>query len=322
MSTKWIRAIVLIVAIGCTGWAHSKLPLARPGDLDVEFVPSPRVASAASFGFKAILADFHWLKAVQAVGGDETVDAELARTLGKLIDVVTTLNPHVGHPYRFAAVWLIHDEELVREAIRLLERAVEYHPDDWRNYFYLGFDHFFYLAEYAEAAEALEIAMDLPGSPAYLPRLVARLKSEHADIDVAEVFLRELLRRTEDEEARARLQIALDEIEIEYKARLLDRARELYRERTGHDIRSVDDLVRPPDRVLARLPSPEPDGIPPSLSRGSVWQIDPDDGRIESSYLGSRYEVHYSDGDRKRLKVGREVGRTGESNQEAESVDG
>ena len=137
-----------------------------------------------------------------------------------------------------------------------------------------------------------------------------------------EVFLRELLRRTEDDEARARLQIALDEIEIEYKARLLDRARELYRERTGHDIRSVDDLVRPPDRVLARLPSPEPDGIPPSLSRGSVWQIDPDDGRIESSYLGSRYEVHYSDGDRKRLKVGREAGRAGESNQEAGSIDG
>ncbi len=322
MSTKWIRTIVLIAAIGCTGWAHSRLPLTTEGDLDVEFVPSPQVARAASFGFKAILADFHWLKAVQAVGGDQTVDAELARYLGKLIDVVTTLNPHVGHPYRFAAVWLTHDEELVRDAIRLLERAVEYHPDDWRNYFYLGFDHFFYLAEYAEAAKAIEIAMDLPGSPAYLPRLVARLKSEHADIDVAEVFLRELLRRTEDQEARARLQIALDEIEIEYKARLLDRAREVYRERVGHDIASVEDLVRPPNRVLERLPSPEPDGIPASLSRGSVWQIDPKDGRIESSYLGSRYEIHYSDVDRERLRLRSERPRTGKSKQEAMSADG
>ena len=322
MSTKWIRTIVLIAAIGCTGWAHSRLPLTRVTDQGEQFVPSPRVASAMAFGFNAILADYHWLQAVQVVGGDATVDAPMARHLGKLIDVVTTLNPHVGHPYRFAAVWLTHDEELVREAIRLLERAVENHPDDWRNYFYLGFDHFFYLAEYPEAAEALEVAMRLPDSPAYLPRLVARLKSEHADIDVAEVFLRELLQGTDDEEARAKLQIALDEIEIEYKARFLDRARAVYRERTGHDITSVADLIRPPNRVLEKLPSPEPDAIPESLSRGSVWEIDPEDGRIESSYLGSRYEVHYSEGDRNRLKAWGRHQRISDSNREAGSADG
>ena len=235
-------------------------------------------------------------------GGNAIVDARKARHLGKLVDVVTTLNPHVGHPYRFAAVWLTHDKQLVREGNRLLERAILHHPEDWRNYFYLGFNHFFYLLDYSAAADALEIAMTLPNAPAYLPRLVARLKSQHADVDVGEVFLRELVRTTQDEEAKAKLQIALDEIEIEYKARHLDRARAAYVELFGRDIRLLEDLTRDPNRVLERLPNAEPDGLPASLSRGSVWEIDPESGRIQSSYLGSRYEIHYSGSDRRRIK--------------------
>ena len=302
LAAKFNRVVLLVAAIACTGWAHSRVPMTTRSDLGESFVPSPRVASATAFGFNALLADYHWLQAVQVIGGDASVDAGAARHLAKLIDVVTTLNPHVGHPYRFAAVWLTHDEELVRNGNQLLERAIRTHPDEWRNYFHLGFNHFFYLANYLEAARALEVAMNLPNSPAYLPRLVARLKSQHADIDVAEVFLRELVRTTEDEEARAKLQVALDEIEIEYKARHLDRARAAYLALAGRDIEVVEDLIHDPHRILEKLPNPEPDLIPSSLSRGSVWEIDPESDRIESSYLGNRYEVHYSGSDRERIK--------------------
>jgi tetratricopeptide (TPR) repeat protein len=322
VSTKFNQVALLVAAIACTGWAHANVPVTTRSDLGERFVPAPRVASAMSFGFEAILADYHWLQAVQVVGGDEVVDADKARHIGKLIDVVTTLNPHVDHPYRFAAVWLTHDEELVRQGNRLLERAIEYHPDDWRNHFYLGFNHFFYLGTYDEAAAALETAMRLPGSPAYLPRLVARLKSHTADIDVAEIFLRELLRSTEDDDARARLQIALDEIEIEYKARHLDRARAAYVALAGHDIERIEDLIRAPNRVLEKLPSPEPDAIPSSLSRGSRWQIDAETGRIESSYIGSRYEVHYSAVDRLRIEAWGKDDEANRANPEDADSDG
>ena len=94
----------------------------------------------------------------------------------------------------------------------ITERGIAHHPEDWRNYFHLGFNHFFYLGDYDEAARVLETAVRLPGRPAYLPRLVARLKSQTSDIEVAEIFLREMLQTTEDEEGRAKLQAALDEI--------------------------------------------------------------------------------------------------------------
>ena len=302
MTTKSLQVVLLLIAVCSTGWAHSRIPNTTRAGLGEGFVPSPRVAQAMAFGFDAVLADYHWLQAVQVVGGTDVVEASHARQLGKLVDVVTTLNPHVGHPYRFAAIWLTHDEGLVREGNRLLQRAIEYHPDDWRSYFYLGFNHFFYLGEYEQAAAALEIAMELPGAPAYLPRLVARLHSQTHDIEVAEVFLRELLRSSSDADARAKVQVALDEIEIEYKARLLDRARAAYRELAGRDVDSLEDLVQGPHRVLEQLPSPEPDAIPASLSRGSTWLIDGDTDRVVSTYIGARYEVHFSAIDRKRLE--------------------
>jgi len=306
MSTKIEQVILLIVAACCTGWAHAQSPLRAGPELGDGFVPSPTVAKVLSFGFDALAADYHWLQAVQIVGGTDRIEASHARHLGRLVDVVTTLNPNVGHPYRFAAVWLTHDEALVREGNRLLERAIEHHPEDWRHFFYLGFNHFFYLGEYEQAADALEVAMDLDGAPAYLPRLVARLRSETGGIEVAEVFLRELLRDSGDDEARAKIQVALDEIEIEYKARHLERARRAHRTLTGRDIESVQDLVRGPHRVLERLPSAEPDAIPPSLSRGSTWEIEPETDRIVSSYLGARYELHYSTVDRRRLEQRRD----------------
>lgn len=298
MPSKYIQVALLIAAVCCTGWAHAHLPNTTRADRGAEFVPAPHIVDAASLGFDALLADYYWLQAIQVVGGNDIVNEETASHLGKLIDVVTTVNPHVDHPYRFAAVWMTHSPTQVQFANRLLERAIEYHPQDWRNYFYLGFNHFFYLGEFSKAAAELEIAMDLQGAPAYLPRLVARLKSQEGDIDVAELFLRQLVETTSDEAQVAKLESALDEIEIEYKARHLDRAREAYLSLAGHDIQSVGDLIRGRYRVLETLPSPEPDAIPASLSRGSVWKIDAKTGEIVSSYLGARYVVHYSGFDR------------------------
>ncbi len=293
MSPKILQVLALVAVALATGWTHARLPNATRADLGSQFVPAPRAVEFASMGFDAIVADYYWLQAVQVAGAKDIIDEDTAGHLGRLVDVVTTVNPHVDHPYRFAAVWMTHSEEQVRFANRLLERAVAHHPDQWRNYFYLGFNRFFYLGDFSGAAEALEVATTLPGAPHYLPRLVARLNSQQGDIDVAEVFLRQLLETTTDETELARIESALDEIEIEYKARHLDRARVAYERLSGRDIGSVGDLIRAPWRVLETLPNPEPESLPSSLSRGSIWDLD-DEGRIVSTYYGTRYEVHYA----------------------------
>ncbi len=300
MRRRLVGAAAGLALVLATASVHARIPTTPRAQRGQAFVPRPQLAKALSFGFDAVVSDFYWLQAVQVVGSTPQDPSAHATLLGRLIDVVTTLDPWVDHPYRVAAVWLTDSEKSVRTANRLLERGIAHHPDEWRDYFYLGFNHFFYLQENARAADRLEQAAALPGSPAYLPRLVARLRSESGGLEAAALFLNQLIREAPDEASRAAYQGALDEIEIEFRARHLDRARVLYQQRSGRDIGAVEDLLVPPHGVLPVLPDAEPSSLPPALRRGSGWELDPDTGRIQSDYYGSRYEVIFNPWHRER----------------------
>jgi hypothetical protein len=285
------RILAALILVPITLAAHRALPSPTRAERGERFVPRPQAARLAALGFDALVADFYWLQAVQVVGGARFDPSQHATLLAGLIDVTTTLDPWVDHPYRFAAVWLTDSPENVRRANRLLERGIAYHPRDWRNRFYLGFNHFFYLDESTPAADAIAGAIDLPGAPRHLRRLVARLRAESAGLETAAAFLGQLAASTPDPYARAEYEKALDEIQTERLARVLDRAREEYRRRVGRDLEALEELVRGPQAVLRTLP-PEP--------HGWEWSIDSESGRIVSSYYGHRYEPQIHPTDQKR----------------------
>jgi hypothetical protein len=285
-----VAALAIASAIG---WSSARLPHAPSQAAGEAFVPDPGLARLAAVGFEALVADFYWMRAVQIVGSKNGATGR-SHQIGRLLDVVTTLDPWVDHPYRFAALWMTDDAAAVRHANRLLERGIEHHPDSWLNRFYLGFNHFFYFGETAEAAVVLEPAVGMPGAPRYLGRLVARLRSEAGggEIEAAAAFLRELHRHTDDPYVRAEYEKALDEIEVERRARLLDAARKEFQRRHGRDITSVEELARGPKRVLRALP-PEPNGW--------EWKLD-ENGEIVSSYVGHRYSLRIDGTNRLRIQ--------------------
>jgi Tfp pilus assembly protein PilN len=258
------------------------------------FVPEPEHARLSSLGFDSVVADYYWLQALQLVGGERGDTRKHAPLIVELIDVVTSLDPWVGHPYRFAAVWLTDSEESVRAANRLLERGIAHHPLDWRNRYHLGFNHFFYLEENFRAADVLEEALPLEGVPNYLGALTARLRLSHGGLEMAAGFLAELARTAQDEYAKAEYLKALDEIETERRARYLDAAREEYWRRHGKDIESVEDLRRGPEAILQQLPAAHPQ------FDFSEWVLDETSGQIVSSYYGTRYELHSTPRDTER----------------------
>jgi hypothetical protein len=264
------------------------------------FVPRPDQARFSTLGFDALVADYYWLTAVQIVGGERSGVGRHAALLARLIDVVTTVDPWVGHPYRFAAIWLTDSIESVRSANALLERGIAYHPLDWRNRHYLGFNHFYYLLDDQKAAEVLEGAVRLPKAPAYLAKLAAKLRTSGDSLETAAAFLEELARSSEDPYAEAEYRKSLDELETERRARWLDEARVVYQQRAGRDIERVEDLLRGPYAVLPELPPAHPH------FDGFRWKVHPETGRIVSSFYGSRYAPHVPPFDRTRRPRWRE----------------
>jgi hypothetical protein len=290
----WRRVGAAIVAIAVTAAVHSAMDTSAAIDGDRMRVPNPESVRLASVGFDAVISDYYWLQALQLVGGDRGDSSQKAETIAELIDVVTTLDPWVGHPYRFAAVWLTDSERNVRRANHLLERGIAHAPLDWRNRYHLGFNHFYYLGENLRAADIFEEALPLPGVPRYLGPLVARLRLNLGGLEMAGQFLAELADSTSDEFSRAEYLKALDEISTERFARILDTAREEYRRRHGRDISAVSELVAGPDPILRRLPPAHPHFEWPD------WEIDESSGRIVSSFYGSRYRLHMTKRDEER----------------------
>ncbi len=278
----------------------------RLGDDEV-FVPRPTQARYSALGFDGVAADYYWLLAVQVLGRARADTGGKSELIGRLIDVVTTLDPWVGHPYRFAAVWLIDSLESVQAANRLLERGIAYHPRDWRNRHYLGFNHFFYLGDTQAAAEALEPAVGLPKAPRYLGALVAKMRADHEGLETSARFLVSLAAASEDGYARAGYMKALDEVETERRARRLDDARVEYRRRNGRDITRVEDLLLGSIPVLRGLPPAHPQ------FEKFRWELDPESGEIVSSFYGRRYEPRIQTRDRQRREEWRRQRKAEES---------
>ncbi len=296
-----LRVALTLVALVTTGSVHAHMDTTARIERGETFVPRPDRARAMALGFDSVVADYYWLMAVQAVGGSVGGHDFPTEHIGRLIDVVTTVDPWVDHPYRFAALWLTDDEANVRRANRLLLRGIAHHPTDWRNRYHLGFNHFFYLEENQRAADVLETAIPLSGSPRYLGPLVARLRTSGGGLETAAAFLQELDRTAEDEYSRAEYQKALDEIQTERAARFLDAARDAFERRFGRDIERVEDLVTGPNPVLRGLPPAHPQ------LDGFRWRLNRETAEIVSSFYRKRYQLHVHPSDRLRQEHWREL---------------
>jgi tetratricopeptide (TPR) repeat protein len=287
----------LIAAV--TALVHASMSTPSAASSGRISVPTPQRARALSFGFEPVIADYYWIQALQIVGDAERPEGR-NQTVAALIDLVTGLDPWVDHPYRFAALWLNESEAEVRHANELLEKGIAYHPRDWRNRFYLGYNLFFYLEDHARAADALESALAQPDAPDYLGSFVTRLRASGDSLDTAMLFVQQLIAQTEDEYAKAEYLEVFDELETERRARLLDRARAEFRRRNGRDIAAPGELWNGPQRVLTGAPAAHPQ------IAGERWVIDRASGEIVSSYYRRRYRIHTNPADEADKRAWRE----------------
>jgi len=293
VATLATRLLLMAAALGATLAAHARIPVPVAAALPAPEPQQPERTGFPTFGFDALVGDTRWLQAVQIVGNARVDLVGSAPVIQHLIEAVVAVDPFVDHPYRFASLWLVNDIEQVRAANRILERGVAYHPNEWRNRFYLSFNHFLYLGDVEAAARELEGAVDLPGAPRYLANLLARLRSEKDGLEAAAAYLSELMQQTDDPWKQAEFGKALDEIETERRARLLDQARAVYRKREGRDIEKVEDLATGDAAILSELPAE---------LHGWGWVLDPESGRIQSPYYGRRYRLNMQESDRDRVE--------------------
>jgi tetratricopeptide (TPR) repeat protein len=152
------------------------------------YVDGP-TAKRMSLAFNGLAADWYWMRSLQYVGkkivtyqdahaGEfdlndlSTLDLHL---LPSLLRVTTTLDPQFIPAYEYGAVIL--PDVNAAEAVSLLNQGVAANPTSWRLHHHLGYI-YWQQQNYEKASEVYAQGFKLPGAPAWMSAMAARMKAE------------------------------------------------------------------------------------------------------------------------------------------------
>ncbi len=238
---------------------------------DELYFGSPAAVKKIALGYEGLAADVYWMRAIQYYGRrDEAAKRPVRyKNLRRLLDITTTLDPDLLDAYRAGSSFLAEADPVGAgqpyEAIKLLDKGIARHPQEWRLWFDKGFVYFWFVKDFKLAGETWLAGSRLQTAPPWMEGLAAMALSRGGAVDSA----RALWRRQYQESSRAdvkdnarnhlvSIQVAEDLWTLEY---FLNR----YRARTGTFPQSLDDLVR--EGSLKFIPS-DPLGTPYVYDRG------------------------------------------------------
>ena len=193
---------------------------------DRYFLPSERWLVPLSLGYREAAAGLVWTRLLVYYGGqyDHRGDFDY---LEAYLDAVTTLDPYFYRAYSWGSTSPIYNGTIitiedVRASIRILDRGLEYFPDDGRLHYYLGFQYYFELVPFLEGEEqdrARRIGVDemctaalLGGAPTSMPLFCSSLAERQGLDFLARERLIQALVNTDDQRTRARIEERLERL--------------------------------------------------------------------------------------------------------------
>ncbi len=237
----------------------------------LRLLPSGDVLKPALLGYHHLAADVLWLQVVQVLGQKEIPQPDYEWAYHAL-DVITTLDPRYVYAYDAGGIVLAELAGDIESSNRLLKKGLAANPEAWRLAFQLGFNHFFHLHDYRAAADYMAVAAQLPGRPAYVPELAARLYAEAKHPDLALHFLASMRQSTSDPSVIEALDRRRDEVLIERDLVMIEQAVGRYWKRHGRYPLSL--AVLADERLLDRIP------VEPF---GGTYELDVETGQVWSS---------------------------------------
>ena len=246
----------------------------------LSYLPKGEYLKIAALGYRHIVADVIWLKAVQGLSGrQQTRDGYMGAY--HAADVVTDLDPQFVRAYQYTGTVLGVFGGLPEESVALLKKGIHHNPTVWQLSFFLGYDYFYELHDPVSAAEHFRNASLLPDAPDWLAGLAVRMAAEANDLGAALEFLRRLYIQATDDQMKEGLAHRIREVTAERDIRILEQAISTYRSRTGKLPKTLDELVI--SGILTTVP-PDP--------FGGSYQFSPSQGAVWSTGLHERLHVY------------------------------
>ena len=203
---------------------------------------------AMSLEYAPLIADLYWTRAVQYYGDKQAHDDPKIELLWPLLDVATTLDPHLIVAYRFGSMFLSEPPPqgagTPQRGIELLERGIRENPEFWRFYEDLGFVYYFDLKDYHRAADAFLEGSKKPGALLWMKSFAARINEEGASRETAALLWTEVYNSASDPNTKDNAKIHLQLLRADADCETLDKMVAEYEKRTNRVPTNLRELVR------------------------------------------------------------------------------
>lgn len=254
LTLVFVVVVGLVVVVLLARWLDDQRADAQSQLGDEPLYLKPDTARHLSLGFNGLAADWYWMRSLQYVGRKivayedkhegkfelNDLSSLDMRMLPSLLKVSTTLDPQFMAPYEYGAVILPEFDSA--EAIALLNSGIAANPLSWRLHQHLGYI-YWQRHEYEKASEVYSAGAKLPGAPAWMTAISARMKAEGGAKGAAREMYQRLAEASSDEAVKEMVSkqiMRLDSIdERETIRQLLSE----YASRSGHCISSWREIT-------------------------------------------------------------------------------
>ncbi len=306
----WVPCAILVCCAAAVKPAQDRVDVcfaARGAvDPDLLYLSSPGAIRSASLGYQSLMADIYWIRAVQYYGRRDEADRRKVRykNLPALLDITTTLDPNMINVYRAGSSFLAEPEPIgagqPREALKLLDKGIACHPEEWWFRFDKGFICFWFLKDYRRAAQVWLEASRLEAAPVWMEGLAAMSLSRSGAVETARALWEKQYQSSTSRQVRENAKNHLDSMQVDELLWTIEFLAEKYAARHGRFPARLEDLVTA--RYLGYVPR-DPSGVP--------LAYDPESGRASlSPGTDVRYlKVPYDYREAFREKLARALGR-------------
>ena len=246
---------------------------------DALYISSPKMVKRASLGFDGLMACIYWTRTVQYFGHRHFDRAHTYNELAPLLEITTTLDPHLISAYQFGASFLApkppNGAGEPGRAIQLMEFGIEHNPDNWQLYYNLGFVYYTELKDYRNAAAVFERGSKVPNAHPFMKILAAQMATHAGDFATARMLWSATYENAYEANIRQNAVEHLRAIRVDEDVTNLEAIVTQFGQRTGRLPSSMSELVA--DQHWRGIPV-DPDGDAYKLTaEGRIEVQDPDD---------------------------------------------
>jgi tetratricopeptide (TPR) repeat protein len=288
----WLLAILLMAGFAGVWQLQEKIDAQEKAtrvEMDELAISSPNVVRRMSLEYAPLAAVMYWTRAVQYFGEKHRLKQTNFDLLWPLLDVTTTLDPHLLVAYHFGSTFLSDKTGLGAGrpdlAIQLLQRGIQANPDEWRLYQDLGNAYYFDAHDYPKASAAFAEGAKNPKAYSWMKVLAAKIAGEGESPETSYVLWQQVYNSATDDFIRqnAADHLVLMKAAIEMKE--IDRLADEYEKQTKHRATRISELVQA--GLLKGVPQ-DPDGYPYVLGEGGKAELNLDSPLLEKMILENR----------------------------------